>query len=535
MSTLCIWLPDWPLQHVRASQPKFASRPTIIYSTSSATSRGKQVVSCCRRSRAAGVHPGIPLAEVEAIWGRNGSGLPPPRLVAQDLEAEHNQLQVLAEACQQFSPRVSLEVAADIVRPGGCQSSPQALLLQTRHLPPAGGGSRRLLRTVGDNFSSRGYQVRLAHAATTGAAWALAHYSDPSTSLPDCLPAVAWRVPAQQTQAALDPLPVEALRIAPQAVGLLQQLGVLRIGQLRQLPRHDLSLRLGPEVTRQLDYALGNRPELLPAYRPAASYLHRQLLESALTDRQALLQVLQRLLQRLLASLAGSNRGIMQLCCRFLVERIQREFSIMLYRPSVDIDHLSGLVRMHLERIDLPGEVSQVEMEATMTDSLWHHQQHLFSHSPGDLSADSRPLPARLGQLLERLCCRLEAGSVLHPRLLPEAQPEYCWEHSLPSGSRRGSRRSLPADTIRPLLLLRHPRQLSPAGSFPAGFPRDFDDGDRHYQVAHHWGPERIETGWWRTGAVRRDYYRVELISGHRFWIYQDLHQGTWFLHGEFA
>jgi protein ImuB len=542
MSTLCIWLPDWPLQYILADRPELYGRPIIIYSAARAGSRDTRVVSCCHQSRAAGIEPGVPLAEVETAWGR--SGQPAPQLVARDREAEQHQLEVLAEDCLQFSPHVSLESAADITRPGGCQSFPQALLLHTRHLAPSRGGSHRLLRTIQENFSARGYQVRLAHAATPGAAWALAHYSDLSTSLPACIPARfirlglpsgAWWAPHPETRAALDPLPVEALRIPPQATGLLHQLGITRIGQLRQLPRPELSLRFGPELCRQLDYALGQQRELLVHYRPPDIHLHRQLLESPLADRRDLQQVLEHLLQRLLASLAGSNRGIVQLYCRFLGEGGQREFPLTLYLPSVDFEHLASLLQGHLERGDFPGQVSQVEMEATMTASLGQYQQHLFPPAAGDLSSGHRPLPAQLGRLLERLCCRLETGSVLHPRLLPEAQPEHCWEHSPPRTSGRGSRHLLAPGTIRPLLLLPHPRQLSPAGSFPDGFPCHFDDGRRRYRVAHHWGPERIETGWWRKATVRRDYYRVELASGHRFWVYQDLFQGRWFLHGMFA
>ena len=487
------------------------------------------------------MEPGAPLVEVETSWDR---GRPLPQLVARDRKAERHQLEELAEACLQFSPHVSLESAADITRPGGCQSFPQALLLHTRHLAPSRDSSQGLLHTVQEYFASRGYQVRLAHAATPGAAWALAHYSDLSTSSPACiptrfvrleLPAGAWWAPPPETFTALAPLPVEALRIPSQAANLLHQLGITRIGQLRQLPRSELTLRFGPGLCRQLDYALGEQPELLPYCRSTGSSLHRQVLESPLADRRDLQQVLEHLLQRLLASLSGSNRGIVQLSCRFLGEGGTQEFPLTLYLPSVDFEHLVGLLQGHMERHSFPSPVIQVEIEATMTALLGQYQQHLFPPAGEDLSPDHRPLPAQLGRLLDRLCCRLETGSVLHPRLRFEAQPEHCWEHSSPLRSARLSRRPLPPGTIRPLLLLPHPRRLSLSGSLPGGFPSHFDDGRQHYRVAHHWGPERMETGWWRQVTVRRDYYRVEIASGHRFWIYQDLSRGTWFLHGMFA
>ena len=48
------------------------------------------------------------------------------------------------------------------------------------------------------------------------------------------------------------------------------------------------------------------------------------------------------------------------------------------------------------------------------------------------------------------------------------------------------------------------------------------------------WGPERIETGWWRGRCLRRDYYRVETATGSRFWVFRRLADGRRFLHGEF-
>jgi hypothetical protein len=49
------------------------------------------------------------------------------------------------------------------------------------------------------------------------------------------------------------------------------------------------------------------------------------------------------------------------------------------------------------------------------------------------------------------------------------------------------------------------------------------------------WGPERIETGWWRGDDVRRDYYIVETDTGERFWVFRNLLNESWYLHGIFA
>jgi protein ImuB len=54
------------------------------------------------------------------------------------------------------------------------------------------------------------------------------------------------------------------------------------------------------------------------------------------------------------------------------------------------------------------------------------------------------------------------------------------------------------------------------------------------HRIVRHWGPERIETGWWRATDVRRDYYRVELSGGLWLWIFRTRSEGTWFVHGLF-
>jgi len=56
----------------------------------------------------------------------------------------------------------------------------------------------------------------------------------------------------------------------------------------------------------------------------------------------------------------------------------------------------------------------------------------------------------------------------------------------------------------------------------------------RRFRVARYWGPERIETGWWRGPTVRRDYWKVEFETRQQFWIYFDWKRKEWFLQGEF-
>jgi len=42
---------------------------------------------------------------------------------------------------------------------------------------------------------------------------------------------------------------------------------------------------------------------------------------------------------------------------------------------------------------------------------------------------------------------------------------------------------------------------------------------------------ERIESGWWDGGDIRRDYYRATLAQAEA-WVFQSRDDGRWYLHG---
>ena len=56
----------------------------------------------------------------------------------------------------------------------------------------------------------------------------------------------------------------------------------------------------------------------------------------------------------------------------------------------------------------------------------------------------------------------------------------------------------------------------------------------RDHRVIRAWGPERIETGWWRDQSICRDYFRIETQTGQQLWLFRCFEQATWFIHGAF-
>lgn len=213
-----------------------------------------------------------------------------------------------------------------------------------------------------------------------------------------------------------------------------------------------------------------------------------------------------------------------------------------LFRPTASPEHLRELVRLRCERLVLPGPVERVQLLATHTAPLEFRQHELFPDA-------ARDAEHQVGPLVERLGSRLGAHAVVRPRLRDDPLPEraFGYEPVLSAGSgqraagSKGRRSSLPAARCRlpaindrPLRLFAPPIPIETLSVVPDGPPVSFLWQRQRHKVARHWGPERIETGWWRQGLVRRDYYRVETDTGCQLWLFRDLTDGSWHLHGSF-
>jgi protein ImuB len=232
-------------------------------------------------------------------------------------------------------------------------------------------------------------------------------------------------------------------------------------------------------------------------------------------------------------------------------------------------------------------QVQEISVMVTSDVLLAQQQRQLFDENPR-LDRQS------LAHLINRLASRLGTENVVYPTLLSGAQPEYSFRLRPLVDPRRKQRRRKTkppkqSHTLaRPLRLFHPPLRLAKVEVFRgASDGRDKSSGERSaggnrphqpYQpyagtdsdransvkansnkristvatnpppallqidssntspqkVISSWGPERIETGWWRGHTVCRDYWRIETESHQHFWVYRNIRSGEWFLHGEF-
>jgi protein ImuB len=233
------------------------------------------------------------------------------------------------------------------------------------------------------------------------------------------------------------------------------------------------------------------------------------------------------------------GRGALRIECRLDCHAHQGEglahISIGLFRPTATAEHLCQLVQLPLERLRIPAPVTAVHVAAVLSAPLEPRQQALlFDRLDG---GSDRRRQAQLAALVERLSSRLGDRAVVGVRLRPEAQPELSWHYDplVQSGRRRKTRPTSPvALPPRPLRLLPRPLPLAVTSFVPEGPPLRFHVAGQPYSIARSWGPERIETGWWRGHPVGRDYFRVETTAGRRYWLFRRLRDEQWFLQGTF-
>ena len=326
-------------------------------------------------------------------------------------------------------------------------------------------------------------------------------------------------------------------------------------------------------------------------------------LEYPTDDQEILADRIERLMKKVRAGLATRQRGALRMTCRLdLSAHPPLTLEIGLFAPTIDADHLSGLMIHRLEAKKLPSCVERLTVSVTLSGPLRTAQSLLFDNP--SYAADASMTctgGSAISRLVDSLSGRLGRDAVLGVQIEKNPLPEKAFRvsplaghsnRSRPSSAFFRSRRTAksspdspsrvsisdqnrwlthstdhefsmsdstsyqpsPDDAMRrPLSLLAEPIPLAIAfgdGPFfwnvssPRLPSRIRLDGVIHH-VAAHWGPERIETGWWKGPSIRRDYYRIETDRGRWWWIFRNLvskaqAQGInsryrWMLHGRFA
>lgn len=489
---ISLWLPRFATE--RLSRAPTADTPFALI----AGEGGRQTLHAVNAAaEAAGLRPGLPLTEARAM-------LPTLRCAPANPESDAAALRRLAAWCGRYSPWI----APDDARDGGGAAG---VLIDATGCAHLFGGEHAMLRDLHGRLGRFGLSARAAMAETPGSAWALARFATTET---DPLKVV----PEDEARAALSPLPPAALRIGAAATDLLHRLGLRSVGDLYGLPPAALVPRVGRQVARRLDQALGRVAEPIDPLMPHPDLSARVAFVEPIGLRDDLAAGIETLIGELCARLDDAGQGARRLgLTLYRVDGTTQPVTVGTSRASRERDHLKRLFAEHLDDLDAGFGVEAMTLAALSTEPLSARQMALRD---GGAGLDAKAA-GDLTSLIDRLTNRLGADSVTRPRPAGSHWPERAVRHTPPL-----SRDSAPWPETppRPVRLFARPVPVEVATLRPDGPPDQIRYRKLTHKVHRHAGPERLSPEWWRAqNQAPRDHHTVETTDGRRYWL---THQG---------
>jgi protein ImuB len=462
-----------------------------------------------------GLAVGMTLADARAR-------LPTVKIRRADPAVDQALLTRLGEACRRYTPALALH-------------APDGLDLDVTGCTDLFGGEAALLAEIRRRMARGGLSLRAALADTPALAYAVARFGRGGVVQPGL------------GEAALIPLPVAALRLAPEACLVLERLGVRRIGQVLDLPSPALARRLGEAALERLDEALGARACPLTLQLEHTPYRATRRMFEPICREDQVLRVVGDLARDLAEqldkrALGGRRFGLELFRMDGAIKRLEVAASQPLRAPeriaALFAERLAGLN----EGLEADFGFDQLRLTAKGTQTLTQGSDDLLqAQDQGRVLSDfADRLSARFGVRVRRLS-PIDAHTPERAQAFSSLDKPASWSATLPA--RFGD---VP---LRPLRLFRPPQPIEvTAAEIPEGPPARFAWRRVSRTIVRAEGPERLETEWGQgAGApTARDYYRLEDEAGRRYWVFRqgryDLgryHEGEaeprWYIHGLFG
>ena len=377
------------------------------------------------------------------------------------------------------------------------------------------------MRDLGARLERNRIPCRIAVAATSGSAWALAHGGEGSG------------------EEELADLPITCLRLEASVVAGLRRLGLRTVKDLLRIPRAQITARFGAMPVLRLSQALGEVEEAIDWPRPSVEW-HEQLTFAELIGTpEDLARALGRLAERLCMRLGEQGKGGQRFVARFFrVDDVAPGIVVSTALPVRDPAYLTKLLCEKLDTVDPGFGIEVIALEAENVAPMGVTQTQLMA---------ARDLSDGLAGVVDTLSNRLGVDRV--SRVVPYAShvPERSVRRAPPLPVKQPAWVNDPASP-RPIRLLRRPEEIDVIAPVPDDPPIRFSWRGVAHRVRAAAGPERIAAEWWRgkrsdarpeTDLIR-DYYRVEDSDGARFWIFRAGLHGEeqaprWYLHGLFG
>ncbi len=431
-----------------------------------------------------------------------------------DRAGEERELIQLADGLYRFSPHIEFYQCEAIAQSG--------LILEISSCLKLFSGFHALRSLVENYLGSTGYQYRLGLAHSARGAWLLSFSDAP---LGDNRQTFIDR---------LQLLPIQLLHDFPKDVEVLERTGFVTLGDIvRQVESQTMSSlrkRLSRDFVQTISDIFAIEQDLqqrslfqkpVAHYQPQVEYQEEVQFEYPVSNVEQLHYPVEILLQNLSEYLLKRQLECQQV--EWMLRDIHGNSEIILVcsdTGQTDWRLLYDLTLIQLEARSLSFEVDRVRLRCPAMSPLQQRYQQLnFTRSRAD----------KVGQhdfeiAIAKLKARLGEEAVYKVSYCDNHTPETMGE---PVAVNAPANQVVPADlttALRPIWLYAQPVRIEGRGRglYARGY----------LQLLV--GPERIHNDWWQSPRAR-DYYLASREDGCRLWVFQDLSDGGWYLHGMFA
>lgn len=468
----------------------------------------QRVFALNEHAEALGLKRGMGIADARAMH-------PAIEVIEANQKADARLLDGLADWCDRYTPLVAID-------------GDDGLFLDITGCAHLFGGEEAMLHDVLRRVAGLDFDVCGGIASTPGAAWAAARYGQ------------SFVAPGEEA-AALSPMPLAALRLAPDVRAGLESVGLRVAGAVLAAPRAPLARRFGKALITRIDQALGDIEEAVSPRMPVAALSAERHFAEPLSRLEDIERIVPVLATSLKADLERRGEGARRLqLALFRVDGAVSRIGVGTSRPMRDPEQIA---RLFHEKLEAMGEGIDAGFGFDLV-RLGVLSLVRFEERQADLVGDRPDKGESVAFFADRVRARLGEQAVLRPVMVESHIPERAVEYAPFAFAEADQSAAVPAgQTERPVRLFARPEPVNVTAEVPEGPPAHFRWRRASFQVARAEGPERIAPEWWQAGegARTRDYYRVEDVEGRRYWLYREGFYGVaeepprWFVQGIFA
>ncbi|MEP7232086.1 MAG: DNA polymerase Y family protein [Ginsengibacter sp.] len=495
---IAIWFRHLKTDRMIARKPQLKNIPFVLVLPDHGRMR---ITEASAVVRSKGITNNMLLADARIIF-------PAIEVIDDNDDLANRLLKKIALWCIRFTPVVAVDL-------------PNGIILDTTGCTHLWGSEEVYLKVIINRLKEFGFHIRAAMADTIGAAWAISRYGKTKAIIET----------GKHIEALMN-LPAAALRLDVHQLDKLHKLGLHTISSFMNMQRSVLRRRFGEHFLLQLDYALGNKEEIIQPVIPVEAYHERLHCMENIQTKTGIEIALKRLLEEICRRLQKEGKGLRRASFKaYRIDDKTEEISIVTNHASNNTHHLFKLFELKIATIEPALGIELFTLDALKVEDIITIQETFWT-------ANNSLESIEVAELLDNLQSKF-GNDIVH-RYLPD-------EHHLPERSVKEAtslkEKSLiewRTDKLRPIQLLHQPQRIEVTAPIPDYPPMNFTYKGKLHKVLKADACERIEAEWWIDAGLHRDYYIVEDEEGKRYWLYRlghytDAYKPSWFLHGFFA